>query len=568
MMRAALRLIIRFRDDERGAFAVIFAVIAIVLIAMSGAAVDFSIVQEARTRAQTALDAAVLALQPGIYGTPAGTLQAQAQLLLVNRLADPATTWGNCNTNNNKAPCAYVLPPGVDTTNGQLSLQATLKIPMNFVSLVGVTTMSPTVVAVATRKKLKLEVALVLDGSDSMASAMGDSTRLETLQRSATCAANILFYGVSSCTASTAGLAIKSDIKMAIVPFAAAVNVGPGNADAAWLDRSGRNNVITLMHFDNNNGDSDIFKGPVDRIDLFGKIEYKNKALQWGGCVEARLNNGSDLQYDTDDTVPDPYKPVTLFTPYFAPDEPGDGTGTATLANGDVFHNTYIADECGTEVNAAAHRSEKTLQERLCKYNVTGGAVMVAPPNANRGPNAFCPTNPITPLTSAPRTISDAINALTTSWGTNIEEGIAWGFRVLSPTAPFEEGSAFGAATSKVMIMMTDGANSLSTSDANFNGGDYSAYGYPLDGRLGASTTDAGVLAALINDRMGRTCSNAKADGIIIYTIGIDPSAANRKLLTSCASQTGYAYFPHTAADLQAAFVSIATQLGALRLAR
>ena len=43
-----------------------FAILAIVLIAMSGAVVDFTSVQQARSRSQTAIDAAALALQPRI----------------------------------------------------------------------------------------------------------------------------------------------------------------------------------------------------------------------------------------------------------------------------------------------------------------------------------------------------------------------------------------------------------------------------------------------------------------------------------------------------------------------
>ena len=56
----------RFRRDESGVFVVLFAVLALVLIATSGAVVDFTYMQTARTRAQTALDAAALALQTRI----------------------------------------------------------------------------------------------------------------------------------------------------------------------------------------------------------------------------------------------------------------------------------------------------------------------------------------------------------------------------------------------------------------------------------------------------------------------------------------------------------------------
>ena len=87
-------LIIRFRKDERGVFLVIFALIAVVLIAASGAVVDFTRVQQARTRAQIALDAAALALQGTINttGVTASTLQVKAQALLTERIADSSIT--------------------------------------------------------------------------------------------------------------------------------------------------------------------------------------------------------------------------------------------------------------------------------------------------------------------------------------------------------------------------------------------------------------------------------------------------------------------------------------------
>jgi Flp pilus assembly protein TadG len=735
--RAFLDFVLLFRKDDRGAFAVIFAIIAVVLVAMSGATVDFTSVQQSRTRAQVALDAAALALQPSIYITPLttaqNTIQTQVQALLLNRLGDAATTWVDCTSSTTPPPCAHVDTPTIDTTNGQLTLQATLRVPMNFVSLVGVKSMSLTIVSAATRKKLKLEVAMVLDNSGSMAYTMGYNkvlnpnpnnyaTRMATLQSSAVCASNILFYGVSSCSASTSGITPNANVRMALVPFTSAVNVGSSNSSATWLDRTGTGNSITLMHFDSNDYSGDTFTGPVDRVGLFGKVKYNNTALSWGGCVEARVNNGTNKQYDTDDTTPDTAQPDTLFTPYFAPDEPGASTSSGTTVNSENFNDSYLSDTpsvcnwtgtcaytntttttttavtttqsavattrntsgtitagptttvtgqttvatvtpvtvnagtftasfgttqsgsnictcpkgsaqstgtptttgpnsntngpntsssssstgtgsrklttttvtttttttvvststqpvsttCSNQTYTPTNLSNQVLQERMCKYNVSGGGIMSNAPGPGSvfGPNGDCPANAITPLTATPATISTAINAMVPLGATNIQEGSAWGFRVLSPGAPFTEGDQYNQSTSKVMIVMTDGENTLYPATDNFNDAQYySAYGYPSDGRLGAASTDVSVLEGRVNTRLATTCTNAKAAGITIYTIGVgagytsDPTG-NEALLTKCASQTGFAYFPNTAADLQAAFVSIATQLAALRLAQ
>ena len=61
-MSPFLSLVGRFGRDERGVFAVVFGLMAIVLIALGGAVVDYVALQQARSRAQIALDAAALAL--------------------------------------------------------------------------------------------------------------------------------------------------------------------------------------------------------------------------------------------------------------------------------------------------------------------------------------------------------------------------------------------------------------------------------------------------------------------------------------------------------------------------
>jgi len=209
-MRRLLNLFDRFRRDESGAFAMIFAVMAIVLIATAGATVDFTEMQQARTRAQVALDAAALALQPSIYTDTSISIQNKAQALLTNRLADGVTTWPSCNVTSplNKPPCATVATPSINTTNGVLTLTANMIVPLNFVSMLGMQSMTAQVMATSTRKKLGLEVAMVLDNSGSMNFTMGYNsnvggglaTRMDTLHSAATCATNILFYGVTTCS--------------------------------------------------------------------------------------------------------------------------------------------------------------------------------------------------------------------------------------------------------------------------------------------------------------------------------------------------------------------------------
>ena len=55
-MRQVPALINRFAKDERGVFAVLFGIMAIVLVALGGATVDYVTLEQTRARAQIALD--------------------------------------------------------------------------------------------------------------------------------------------------------------------------------------------------------------------------------------------------------------------------------------------------------------------------------------------------------------------------------------------------------------------------------------------------------------------------------------------------------------------------------
>lgn len=627
-MRNLSLLLKSFRADQRGVFGVIFALMAVVLVALSGAVVDFVSLQQTRTRAQVALDAAALALQSRVFDTPLNPtdIKAKALALMIERVNDSKVT-------------ITMDAPTISVTDGSLLLVAHMEMPTSFVSLVGVTKMSAAVFSQATRKKLALEVAFVLDNSNSMST----SSRMTNLIAATKCAANILFNSDCNSTATTASVA---DTKLAIVPFTMLVNVGTGKANASWMDRTGSNN-ITSDNFDDDDNEATSFSGPVDRIALFGKMTNAS----WGGCVEDRKT-----PYDTDDTVPSSGQPNTMFTPLFAPDEPGPATTAGYYSSAGSFLNSYLDDspascqlrtcvnvQTKTKCNSGASNSggsssysgtcsgttndtysytspsgavstpsscastidghagsysdsysnnyvnstnkytntrtrtwtypltSRELQERMCKYT---GATMNTPDQGYaHGPNSDCPVNAIQPLTSTKSLVTTAINALDPQGGTNIHAGAEWGWRVLSPTEPFTEGASYSTATSKVMIIMTDGENTAYQLGNMNNSSFYSTYGYPWNGRMGTASSTNAALVTEMNARTKTTCTNAKAAGVTIYTVGlaVDQSSApatNTQLLKDCSSGDGYWYFPASSSDLTSVFTKIANQLSSLRLAQ
>lgn len=618
-MALFVRLLKQFHADERGVFGMIFGVIAIALIALGGAVVDFVSLEQTRNRAQVALDAATLALQKNIFLVPLNTadIRTKALALVNSQIGDDRVV-------------ATMEMPVVNIATGSLLLKAHVEMPTIFVALVGVQKMGAAVVSEATRKMLDLEVAMVLDNSGSMA----NSSRMTYLKQAARCATNILFYGdvkPTSCDAvSTANPA--KNVKIGIVPFTIMVNVGTQFKDATWLDWTGQS-MVGKLNFDNDDDETTPFAGPVNRKDLFTQTQ-----TSWRGCVEARLapNDTTDLAPTTADTK---------FVPMFSPDTAkgnynsylsdtggncavktctqvrkqtkcsqnwrGDWTctgtttdtytkvvgsttttpGTSCIAPDSVLLSGPTLTSSGTNLTTTtvySLLSQNELQSRLCKYNGTN-----VNDDANAGPNAYCPNVSILPLTSTPDSVLTSITGMRADGGTNIQQGAVWGMHALTATEPLTQGLPAGTGTvSKVMIVMTDGFNEpdFRTYSDTFNGtGIYGSWGFRKDGRLPdtdgnlsneneyAAHNSKADMTATMDAKTVATCAAAKApvtanppgSGIIVYTIGLSsPSDATKQMLKDCSSGTGYWFFPDDPSKLVDVFKTIAGQLAQLRIAQ
>ncbi|MBD8065583.1 pilus assembly protein [Devosia sp. PTR5] len=598
----------RFARDERGVFAVLFGLMAIVLIAMGGAVVDYVSLEQTRSRAQTALDAAALALQPEIFKSTfnAETVRQQAEAIVLERIGDTEVD-------------ASVDDIEVNIADGSLYLRAEFTIPTMFVSLVGVNTLSAAVQSEATRKMLELEVAMVLDNSGSM----GSYSRMTYLKQAAACATRTIFYGKVDSNCNVASGTPKLDkVKIGIVPFTIMVNVGTQFANAAWLDWTAQG-ALAKLNFDNDDDSTNAFPGPVDRKNLFTQT-----GTSWRGCVEAR-----QAPYDTNDTPPT--TAATKFIPMFSPDtatgnynsylSDTGGTcqvktctqkvvqnnctywwggyscsgptitsytkvvgsvtttpGTSCIPSSPVTlsgPSTSTSGSSRTTTTTYSLLTERELQERLCKYN--GVAVS---DRSTSGPNANCPYVEILPLTSDDTAVLNRINTMNADGGTNIQQGAMWGYHALSNAEPLTQAAPYSSgAVSKVMILMTDGFNEPDYrrySDTWNGTAIYGSWGFRKDGRLpdtdgiigneneyGAHNSKADMTVTM-DQKTVQTCANAKADGIRVYTIGLNPpSQATRDMLTSCSSGDGYYFFPNNPSELVDVFAQIANQLTQLRLA-
>jgi hypothetical protein len=321
-------------------------------------------------------------------------------------------------------------------------------------------------------------------------------------------------------------------VKIGLVPFANAVNIGPGMRGTAIMDEATPAAI---------NGEQITNAGTV--ISMFRVFDELHVA--WQGCVRARTET-----FDTSDAPPDPGNRQTLFTPYFAPDEPLLGWPLLSA-------NNYFGIDTAPQHDFSHYRNRSNV-------------------NAN-GPNYNCPARAVLPLTNVKSTITSAIAGMEARGSTVIPEGLVWGWRLISPGAPFTTGSPYDDQdTIKVVILLTDGDNDVGPGGNGAYKSFYSAYGYVVDGHLGAVT--GSQADAVLNQKTADVCANIKANkdedatdqDIILYTIvfGVGAGSATETMMQNCASDPGKYFNSPTAGDLQGAFESIALGLNKLRVAR
>ncbi len=656
MVRRAMSAASRLSADRSGGYSIAFAVALVPILGGMAIAVDYAEMTRQRQATLNALDAAGIATaRQVVSGATDDQLKAYAKNFFEANLGpvDPADT------------TLHVQLPNNEAGGGTLKLTADLRyqpafFPVFTKALKGVANTSGQEFSAATEIRLKntLEVALVLDNSGSMAylgSGSGEK-RIDLLKAAAKQLVDTL--------AAQASLIKQVDkpVQFSLVPFAASVNVGPGNAGAAWMDTNG----LSPVHHENfnwaaltaaNKTAEEVAgvwrKKGVDwgaeeneilsRFSLYKDMkkvesrewvvtsreyvctEYRSNGTcrrgkwvetgyydetivayaSWQGCVEAR-----PYPYNVNDATPgtlDDFDlftgdPATLFVPMFAPDEPGDRWATPSDENPDGFSaaNNWWND--GTEDSSGQTRLRNTPKYfDVRPYGATS--------SQGTGPNYGCTTNPITPLTDVGTeeglaAIKGAIDAMAPNGGTNVPEGMAWGWRTVSGGAPFTEGRPDAEkGNDKVVIVLTDGENtyytpgSLGYSDPAGSKSIYSSYGYLAPGYNGTGTgrlfmgTSSAIgqldysnsnYTAALNEQMGKLCDNAKAGRVLVMTVSLDLSTTNTaenkaiEALKKCSSDSRFRkdangapaklFWNATGSNLAAKFKEIADELSNLRI--
>ena len=151
---------------------------------------------------------------------------------------------------------------------------------------------------------------------------------------------------------------------------------------------------------------------------------------------------------------------------------------------------------------------------------------------------------------------------------TVIPAGLAWGWRLISPAAPFTEGVAYdNEDVIKAIVLLTDGQNMVSGGMGTHNRSQYSAYGFAQSGHIGA--TNGSQAEAVLNNKTAALCSNIKAQDIRLYTITFQVSSGStQNLMRGCATEPAMYYNSPSNQDLETIFQDIAKGLSNLRISK
>ncbi|MDA8870427.1 pilus assembly protein TadG-related protein [Rhizobiaceae bacterium] len=281
----------------------------------------------------------------------------------------------------------------------------------------------------------------------------------------------------------------------------------------------------------------------------------------------------------------------------------GDEYGDATYVEGDEieeenYYNSYLDDDHNFDASPYDHKyleshtgtatelytKQHARQVWPWKYFKEGTSRSAINPQKG-GPNALCDLPEITPLTASQKDLRKGIDKMEPTFYTNVAQGAVWGWRVLSSKAPYSEGrSETLRDNKKVMVLMTDGSNFYreipSRLGSTINESEGDAYGQAKNERIFEGYTDianpaqnASTYAKAIDKHLEQTCTNAKKDGIQIYSVAFDVANGSsiKTLLETCASSVNGKQAYYDASDnaaLLEAFEGIAESIAELAISQ
>jgi Flp pilus assembly protein TadG len=510
----------RLLKNESGNVAQILGFMAVPLCMAMGLAVDTARLTGEQTSFHGAVDAAVIAIA-------ADARSANSDAATITTLKEYAKKYLEANYLPSNSSATNVNISGLTIVGETITLNATATFPTAFGRFVGLNTINLESMSEAKKSgEGGVELTLVMDTTGSMAwDADGNTTALANSRiTAAKNAAKTLLDTIYAGNLTSVGY--KTNIRVSLVPFAAAVRLdtAANDYDPSWIDTNGSNPL---------SAGQDIEPGYWSGSNKKGNLTWHPEVITnydkfaawgggWTGCVEARAStvNGNSVNFNESDDAP---------------------TGSNTK-----FPAYYNFDNSDHDSN--------------------------------------CATAPIVPMTYNRAHVVSGIDAMTASGNTVIPEGLAWGWRTLSPGAPYTTVEQMtGISTTqgkpispyhdqywkKVIVLMTDGDNALNGTTHNGTASTvYSAYGYSNEAdlnlnRFGVQTGSSGTAQTELDKGVIGLCTNMKSQGVEVYVTGFGTGISGTSLanLKSCATDAAHYTNATTNAALQAFFQQIGTDI-------
>ncbi len=552
------RLFDRFARQSRGTVATTVALSIVPLALCVGGGVDLANAINARARLQDAADSAAIAAALDTSGTLTGETTAAQNAFSANitpaHLTNASGTLTTSSVNN------------VTTMN----YAATAQVPTFMLGLAGITNINISATAKAGLSINTAEIAFVLDNTGSMA----DDNKMTQLKSSLDSVLASLLDSNGANTGKT---------KVALVPFDTQVALNNVSSMASYAGNfttvsnvysctglgSAQCQGLVANYTDMCNGNSSCLANNINYTTSYTSngnsyfsvmsTSYVQTGNNWGWNnnytimyeITTYKVSGSTLTQTSNSSNSTPYPYAAYYSPpngwgysysqysgsisYSPPTAGGYSSGSTTLIKD---NNTITANS--DLLGVGTSNWSGCVIDRTQPYDTQ----VDAPTSSNTDtlyPAAKCATNsllPIMDLTTDIATARTYAKGMTPAGNTNITIGVQWGMEVLSPSAPFTQGAQFGDKTvSKYMILLTDGLNTQNR----------------------WTTT-----SSQIDARTALACTNAKAQGITIFTVRLEDG--NSSMLQACASNTGYYYNLTNSNQLSGALGSIMKSIKKIRL--
>lgn len=383
-----------------------------------------------------------------------------------------------------------------DSVNDKLVVTASAKVPTTFMRVLGFEDVTVSASTEVTRKTQYLDVVLAMDVSTSMSwSAGGGVSRIEATKQAALALVQILYGTAES----------KPLLKMGLVPWNSKVNVLDNGTtytpDASEAVPTFKNPITGINQ-------TTVYRATTSPVPLLSQ-----PAAGWKGCVYARYLNDGIAGNDGDIVE-----------------------GVLTSTEGDWVAWEPLEAE-GEPVSGSAKCS----------------MIPSPDPHSEPGDCRPCSVSGITRLNQSKTTITNAINTLVPNGQTNIPQGLAWAWRVLTPGPPYEEAEAApDGPRVQAIVLLTDGQNWGGYGDA------YKAIWW-------------GEANPNLNTRLLTLAANIKATGVVIYVIQFADGTASLKALLKQVATTPtspYYYYAPDPSTLNAVFTEVANHLSELRLSK